>query len=159
MHGVLTEKLKPCNMHMQIFHFTVRYAYLREGKRVFSFDSKPKIFPKNNLEHKIKEKQHFPNSFLFSKSNQKGESLFLKEKQFFPQLNISSIEFLQLSFRNCGLWVVGMWFLVFPKTSFHNHAAIMVLSKIRLWISDCGSTFPLFPKLVFYNFPFASLFP
>ena len=61
MHGVLTEKVKPCNMHMQIFHFTVQYAYLREGKRVFYFVSKPKILPNNSLEHKIKDKQHFPN--------------------------------------------------------------------------------------------------
>ena len=46
MHGVLIGKVKPCNMHMQIFHFTVRYAYLQEGKRVFTFVSEPENIAK-----------------------------------------------------------------------------------------------------------------
>ena len=44
---------------VQIFHFTVQYAYLFEGKRVFYFVSKPKMLPNNSIEHKIKDMQHF----------------------------------------------------------------------------------------------------
>ena len=80
MHGVLTEKVKPCNMRMQIFHFTVQYAYLQEGKRVFSFVSKPKIFPNNNIEHKIRKNNTFQTDFSFMKAIRRGRISFPKRK-------------------------------------------------------------------------------
>ena len=62
---------------MQIFHFTIRGmpTYGREREYFLLFQNQK--FPNNNLELiKIKDKQHFPNSFLFSESNQKGKRLF-----------------------------------------------------------------------------------
>ena len=64
-------------MHMQIFHFTVRGmpTYGRERKYFILFQNQK--FLNNNIEQiKIKDKQHFPNSFLLSESNQNGKSLF-----------------------------------------------------------------------------------
>ena len=75
MHGVLTEKVKPCNILMQKY-FTLPFSmptYGREREYFLLFQNQK--FPNNNLEQ-IKEKQQFPNSFLFSESNQKGKSLF-----------------------------------------------------------------------------------
>ena len=77
---------------MQIFHFTVRYAYLREGKRVFYFVSKPKIFPDNSLEHQIEDKQQFSKLIsLFWKQLEGKESLFSKEKQAAHYMHMHSI--------------------------------------------------------------------
>ena len=61
---------------MQIFHFTIcgMPTYGREREYFLLFQNQK--FPNNNIEHKIKDKQHFTKSFLFSKSNQKGKSLF-----------------------------------------------------------------------------------
>ena len=76
--------------YSKIFHFTIQYAYLWEGKRVFSFISKPKILPINSIEHKIEDKKHFPKWFLFSESNKKGgDSLFLKEKEVAHYMDMS----------------------------------------------------------------------
>ena len=52
MQGFFTEKVKPCNMRMQISHFTIQYAYLQEGKRVFSFVLQPKISKQQSLTNK-----------------------------------------------------------------------------------------------------------
>ena len=60
---------------MQIFHFTVRGMPTYEREREYFLLFQNQKFPNNNLE-KIKDKQHFPNSFLFSESIQKGKSLF-----------------------------------------------------------------------------------
>ena len=79
-------------MHMQIFHFTIHGmpTYRRE-RECFLLLQHQKI-PNKNIEHKIKDKQHFPNSFLFSESNQKGEeSLFSKEKQEAHYMHMHSI--------------------------------------------------------------------
>ena len=79
-------------MHMQIFHFTVRGMPTYGREREYSLLFQNQKFPNNILEHKIKYKQHFPNSFLFSKSNQKGEkALFLKEKQEAHYMHMHSI--------------------------------------------------------------------
>ena len=81
MHGFLTEKLKPCNMHMQIFHFIIRCAYLQEGKRVFSFGFENQKFPDNYFEQiKIKDKQHISNSFFFSKAIKGVRVSFVERK-------------------------------------------------------------------------------
>ena len=60
---------------MQIFHFTIHGmpTYGREREYFLLFQNKK--FPNNNVEQ-IKDKQHIPNSFSFSESNQKGKSLF-----------------------------------------------------------------------------------
>ena len=64
-------------MLVQNVHFTVQYAYLQEGKRVFPFVSKPKILPHNSHEHQIKDKQSlFQTDFFFPKANEKGKNLF-----------------------------------------------------------------------------------
>ena len=45
------------------------YAYLREGKRVFSFHFENQKFPNNYFEQiKSKDKKHIPNSILFLKA-------------------------------------------------------------------------------------------
>ena len=92
MHGVPIEKIKPCNMHMQIFHFTVRAMPTYRREREYFLLLQNQKFPNNNLEHKIEYKKLFPNSFLFSESNKKGEeSLFLKEKQEAHYMHMHSI--------------------------------------------------------------------
>ena len=92
MHGVLTEKLKPCNMHMQIFHFTVRYAYQRKGKRVFSFVLKPKISKQQSWTNQNQRQATLSKLiYLFWKQSKGEESLFLKEKQEAHYMHMYSI--------------------------------------------------------------------
>ena len=59
-------------------YFTLLFGmptYRREREYFLLFQNQK--FPNNNLEQiKIKDKQHFPNWFLFSESNKKGKSLF-----------------------------------------------------------------------------------
>ena len=64
-------------------HFTIQYAYLREGRECFFiFVSKPKIIPLNSHEHQIKDKQTLlQTKFFFSKENGKGENLFFLKEQ------------------------------------------------------------------------------
>ena len=64
-------------------HFTVQYAYLREGKRVFSFCFKnQKYFHATVMNIKSKTSNHFTKPVsLFQKQKEGEESLFLKEKQ------------------------------------------------------------------------------
>ena len=65
------------NVDANISLYRSWYAYLREGKRVFSFRFEIRKFPNNYFEQmKIKDKQHIPNSFFFFEKNQKGKSLF-----------------------------------------------------------------------------------
>ena len=65
------------NVDANISIYRSRYAYLREGKRAFYFRFENQKFPNNYFEQiKFKDKQHIPNSFSFSKRNQKGKSLF-----------------------------------------------------------------------------------
>ena len=67
------------------------YAYLREGKRVFSFDSKPKI---SKQEYWTKNKKQAVLSKLISlfwKQSKGEESLFLKEKQEAHYMHMHSI--------------------------------------------------------------------
>ena len=66
---------------MQIFHFTIRYAYLREGKRVFYFASKPKIYKQQSWTQNQREVALSKLISLFWKKSKGEESLFLKEKQ------------------------------------------------------------------------------
>ena len=82
MHGILTKKSKTMqNVDANISLYHSRYAYLREGKRVFSFRFENQKFPEKYFEQiKSKDKQHFPNSIFFSESNQKGKSLFRKTR-------------------------------------------------------------------------------
>ena len=62
-------------------HFTVQYAYLREGREcLFYLFQNQKIIPINSHEHQIKEKQTLlQTKFFFSKANGKGENLFSKK--------------------------------------------------------------------------------
>ena len=97
MHGVLTEKLKPCNVCMQIFHFIIHYAYLWEGKRVFSYVSKPKISKQqywtNQNQRQATLSKHIS---LFWKQSKGEDSLFLKEKQEAHYMHMHSIFFIFL---------------------------------------------------------------
>ena len=67
-------------MIMQIFHFSVEYAYLREGKRVFSFASKPKISKQQSWTQNQRQAALSKIISLFWKQSKGKESLFLKEK-------------------------------------------------------------------------------
>ena len=78
-------------MHMQIFHFTVHGMPTYGREREYFILLQKQKFPNNNLEYKIKYTQHFSDSFLFSESNQKEESLFLKEKQEAHYMHMHSI--------------------------------------------------------------------
>ena len=70
MHGILIEKVKPCKyVDANISLYRSRYAYLREGERVFYFCFENKKFPNNYFEQiKSKDKKHIPNSFFFLKA-------------------------------------------------------------------------------------------
>ena len=69
MHGILIEKVKPCryvDANISLYHS--RYAYLREGERVFSFRFENQKLPNNYFEQiKCKDKKHIPDSFSFLK--------------------------------------------------------------------------------------------
>ena len=57
------------------------YAYLWEGKRVFSFHLKNQKFPNNYFEQiKIKDKQYIPKSFLFLKAIKRVRVSFPKRE-------------------------------------------------------------------------------
>ena len=57
------------NVDANISLYRSWYAYLREGKRVFSFHFENQKFSNNYFEQiKIKDKQHIPNSFFFLKA-------------------------------------------------------------------------------------------
>ena len=56
---------------MQIFHFTIHGMPTYGREREYFL-----LLQNQKFQNKIKDKQHFPNSFLFSESNQKGRSLF-----------------------------------------------------------------------------------
>ena len=58
------------------FHFTVQYAYLREGKRVFSLFQNQKYFQTIVMNIKSKTSNILQNWFLFFKSKKKGKNLF-----------------------------------------------------------------------------------
>ena len=69
-------------MYMQIFHFTVRGmpTYGRE-REYFLFRFENQKFPNNYFEQiKIKDKQHVPNSFFFSKAIKGVRVSFPKRK-------------------------------------------------------------------------------
>ena len=70
-------------MPVQDIHFTVQYAYLREGKRVFSFCFKiQKYFHTIVMNIKSKTSNHFSKLISsFQKKMRREESIFLKEKQ------------------------------------------------------------------------------
>ena len=93
MHGILTEKVKPCSMHMQIFHFDIHgmptYGSERE---YFLFVLKPKI-PKQLSWTNQNQRQatHSKLIFLFWKQSKGEESLFLKEKQEAHYMHMHSI--------------------------------------------------------------------
>ena len=92
MHGVLIEKVKPCNMHMQIFHFTIQYAYLWEGKRVFSFVLQPKISKQESWTNQNQIQETLSKLIsLFRKQSKGEESLFLEEKQEAHYMHMHSI--------------------------------------------------------------------
>ena len=82
MHGILTEKVKPCKyVDANISLYRSRYAYLWEGERVFSFRFENKKFLKNYFEQiKSKYKQHIPNSFVFLKEIKGVRVSFTKRK-------------------------------------------------------------------------------
>ena len=70
-------------MLVQNVHFTIQYAYLREGKTVFSFCFKnQKYFHTTVMNIKSKTSNHFTKPIsLFQKQKEGEESIFLKEKQ------------------------------------------------------------------------------
>ena len=69
------------NVDANISLYHSRYAYLREGKRLFSFSFENQKFPNNYFEQiKSKDKQHIPNSFLFLKAIKKVRVSFPKTK-------------------------------------------------------------------------------
>ena len=82
MHGILIEKVKPCRyVNANISLYRSRYAYLREGERVFSFHFENQKFPNNYFEQiKIKYKQHILNSFFFLKEIKGVRVSFPKRK-------------------------------------------------------------------------------
>ena len=92
MHGILTEKVKPCSMHMQIFHFIIRgmLTYGREREYFLSFQnqkfSKQQSWTQN-------QRQATLSKFisLFWKQSKGEESLFLKEKQEAHYMHMHSI--------------------------------------------------------------------
>ena len=62
-------------------HFTVQYAYLREGREYFLLLQNQKIFPNNSHEHKNKDKQYlFQTDFSFLKAMRRGRISFPKRK-------------------------------------------------------------------------------
>ena len=79
-------------MLVQIFHFTVQYAYLQEGKRVFSFVSKPKISKQQYWTNQNQRQATISKLIsLFWKQSKVEESLFLKEKQEAHYMHMHSI--------------------------------------------------------------------
>ena len=76
------------------------YAYLREGKRVFYFRFENQKFPNNYFEQiKIKDKQHIPNSFFFSKAI-KGVRVSFHKRKTTSTLHAYAIYFIDFSFKH-----------------------------------------------------------
>ena len=70
------------NVDANISLYRSWYAYLREGKRVFSFHFENQKFTNNYFEQiKSKDKQHIPNSFFFLKAIRWVRVYFPKRKQ------------------------------------------------------------------------------
>ena len=82
MHGILIEKVKPCSMHMQIFHFTVRGmpTYGRE-REYFLFVVKTKKIPKQLLlTNQIQRQETHSKLIFFLKAIKRVRISFPKRK-------------------------------------------------------------------------------
>ena len=85
------------NVDANISLYRSWYAYLWEGKRVFSFHFENQKIPNNYFEQiKIKDKKHIPNSFFFLKAI-KGVRVYFPKRKTTSTLHAYALYFFYFS--------------------------------------------------------------